>query len=280
MILQHIHMILPIAISIVLLLDQLTLVKSHGYISSPRSRNLVAYEDKIYYPLTADRPQPEDCPHCLNRGGTLSRCGIINPGTTEERNYDTPRNALGGRMDTNIQATYSVGQIINVEIQLTAHHEGHFVFKLCPISDTATIPTQECFDQYPLQFVSDELYGANLDINYPERVYVAPFDIHNKVYSTKDNFSNAMVFQYKLKLPDDLIGELVLLQWYYVASNNACIHKGYDVYDWPSEWLATNVTTSSSSNSDYNHIPSIDTGMVPCDEVLPSDGNGTPEQFW
>ena len=63
-------------------------------------------------------------------------------------------------MATNIQSSHMVGSIIDVEVQLTAHHQGHFIFKACPINNTTTIPTQECFDKYPLQFISDELYGA------------------------------------------------------------------------------------------------------------------------
>ena len=73
-------------------------VHSHGYLSSPRARNLVASEDKVWcvirsadsdaladgmlasvktsltlnrttrWPITEDDPQPETCPHCLNRG--------------------------------------------------------------------------------------------------------------------------------------------------------------------------------------------------------------------
>ena len=213
--------------------------------------------------------------NCLNRGGILAQCGVLNAGSNEERNYDIPKNALGGPMATNIQSTYEVGSIIDVEVQLTAHHQGHFIFKACPISNTTTIPTQECFDKYPLQFISDELYGAPVDTNHPYRVYVAPVHIANKVTSTKENFDNAMVFQYKLQLPIDLSGDLVLLQWYYVASNSACIHEGYDTYPFPNEWIATN----SSSNSEWSQVNVI-AGKLPCDEVLPKDGNGIPEQFW
>ena len=266
----------PISLLLLLLLIvQLATVTSHGFLSTPRSRNLLAYEDRSYYPVTSDHPEPEDCPNCLNRGGTLSRCGIINPGTTEERNYDTPKNALGEPMHTNIQSTYIANSVIDVEVQLTAHHRGHFVFSACPISNTTTIPTQECFDAYPLTFISDTLYGANVDTNHPERVYVAPDSIPNKVYSTKENFHNAMVFQYKLQLPHNLTGDLVLLQWYYVASNSACIHKGYSSYSWPEEWLTTN-----SSSTEWNQVSNVAMGMTTCDEVLPPDGNGIPEQFW
>jgi hypothetical protein len=78
-----------------LLLCLLAGVSGHGFLRSPRSRNLVAYEDRIYNDQTAFDPLPEDCPHCLNRGGTLARCGILNPDTFDARNYDHPMSAIG-----------------------------------------------------------------------------------------------------------------------------------------------------------------------------------------
>ena len=250
---------------LLILLQLAAFAHSHGFLSTPRSRNLVAHEDRVYYPVTPTDPFPEDCPHCLNRGGTLARCGKI-----EQRNYDFPKNALGDTMPSNPQETYVEGQIIDVEVQLTAHHKGHFVFSACPISNTTTSPTQECFDANRLTFVSDELYGAPVDINHPERAYVAPQTIANKVYSEKVGFEDAMVFRYKLKLPENVVGELVLIQWYYVASNTGCVHEGYDTYDWPQGWSKGDNATIDEWE-DMNVAAGI---KPPCSEVLPEDGNG------
>ena len=206
-------------------------------------------------------------------------------------------------MKHNPQQTYTDGQIIDVEIVLSAHHKGHFIFKACPINSTQESPTQDCFDAHPLLFVSDEFYGAPIDENHPERVYVAPDTVKNKVQSNKEGFGDAMLFKYKLKLPEGLAIEnavagngvsvadgvlgnndnssnLVLIQWYYVASNSGCIHEGYDVYPWPEEWIA-----STNDNDDDGHGPSaweqklsVGTGLKPCKEILSEDGNGIPEQ--
>lgn len=143
------------------------LSNGHGYLKSPRARNLVAFEETVWWPQTDKDPQPETCPHCLNRGGSLARCGLTddNGGI---RNYDTPRNALLGQMPTKIQAEYTQGQDVVLDVTLTAHHKGHFVFSACPISP-GEIPTQECFDANQLTFVEDLLHGANYDPNYPGR---------------------------------------------------------------------------------------------------------------
>mmetsp|Transcript_40066 Transcript_40066/g.58565 ORF Transcript_40066/g.58565 Transcript_40066/m.58565 type:complete len:113 (+) Transcript_40066:663-1001(+) len=75
-----------------------TSVSGHGYLFSPRSRNLVAFQDGQWWPLTADLPKKENCPHCLNVGGTKARCGI-----TSNRNYDSPQNGKGGPCPVNVQ---------------------------------------------------------------------------------------------------------------------------------------------------------------------------------
>lgn len=52
-------------------------VDAHGYLKSPRSRNYVASVDPIWWGGTETDPAPENCPHCLNIGGTEARCGKV-----------------------------------------------------------------------------------------------------------------------------------------------------------------------------------------------------------
>ena len=96
-----------------------TLTHSHGFLSTPSSRNLVAYEDRLYHNEQTDTPFPEDCPTCLNRGGTLARCGVLNPGKggAEERNYDFPINYNGDPMPNNPQNSYVEGATIDIEVR-------------------------------------------------------------------------------------------------------------------------------------------------------------------
>lgn len=252
----------------------------HGFLSTPRSRNLVAYEDRLYHDETETTPEAEDCPTCINRGGSLARCGVLNPVDAKgnERNYDFPKNAFGQPMPANPQSTYVEGQIIDVEVVLSAHHKGHFVFKACPIPFTTISPTQECFDNHPLMFVEDLLYGAPIDERYPERAYVAPETIETKRTSTKPTFEKAMLFQFKMKLPPGVTGDLVLIQWYYVAGNSGCVHNGYDTYSWPTNWIQN--IDGNEEIDEWESKVSIGMGLKSCEEagVLPPDGNGVPEQ--
>jgi hypothetical protein len=178
----------------------------HGYLASPRSRNFRAYEETVWWPQTDADPLPESCPHCLNTGGTLGRCGVV-----LDRNYDIPKNALGGDMAPSVQATYGRGQDVTVDVTLTAVHGGHFVFSGCPISP-GEVPSQDCFDGHRLTFVEDLMHGATLDANFPERAYVPPNDDPSYVpdYTSSQAVMN---LSFRMRLPPDLYGDLVLIQW-------------------------------------------------------------------
>ena len=69
------------------------------------------------------------------------------------------------------------------------------------------------------------------------------------------------LYRYRMKLPDNVQGERVLLQWHYLSANS-CTHEGYNNYKFPVEW----------GDVRYSHLPV-------CDDV-PEDGDGVPEQFW
>ena len=202
----------------------------------------------------------------------------INTQTKISKNLNKKLNktALGEPMKPNPQQTYIESSTIEIEILLTAHHKGHFTFKGCAITSTTESPTQECFDAHPLTFISDEYYGAVPDAQFPERVYVAPQTIQSKIKSDKDGFQDGMAFKYKLQLPKGLVGELVLLQWYYVASNSGCVHEGYDDYDWPGEWIQSVMQGDGDEEgpSVWDEKMSVGKGNKPCADVLSPDGDG------
>lgn len=238
-------------------------VSAHGYLKTPRSRNLVAFEDlnwETYLGGTGgtDDPLPEDCPHCLNRGGTLAQCGIA----SDVRNYDLPLNVRSRPMSPNVQGEYGEGDVIDVEVLVSTHHKGHFEFSVCPISTDSMpmeVPTAECFATNKLIFVSDELYHAPIDVNYPERAYLIPA---SRAIFIQEDFYGAQ-YKMKFKLPDGIYGDVVLLQWYYLTANS-CKHVGYTDMVFPEAW--------GPDAKLYSEVPD-------CADI-PDDGNGVPEQFW
>ena len=105
----------------------------------------------------------------------------------------------------------SLGALLNFSCIFHVLAEGHFVFSACPIS-FGQVASQACFDEHKLTFVEDLLHGANFDPRYPERAYLAPV---SQVDYQPDITSNQSVmnFSFKMRLPEDLYGDLVLIQW-------------------------------------------------------------------
>mmetsp|Transcript_22728 Transcript_22728/g.33563 ORF Transcript_22728/g.33563 Transcript_22728/m.33563 type:complete len:401 (+) Transcript_22728:93-1295(+) len=224
---------------------------AHGYLKSPRARNFVAKQEGATWGRSDDVYLKEYCPHCLNHGGL---CGSTGP-----QNYATPKSTSGKPMPADPQLIVPAASQITVEIVLTAHHKGHFEFKACPVSSTEDAPTQDCFDTYPLEMISDDLYGSVPDSAFPTRAYI-PLNSYSNLQ--RDRESGGSLYRFTLLLPKDLSGDLVLLQWHYLTANS-CTYQGYDQYPFPTDW----------GNMGYN-------AQKLCSLPLSADGRGLPEQFW
>lgn len=170
----------------------------------------------------------------------------------DSRNYDYPKNAIGGDLAFNTQACYGEEDVIEMDVILTAHHMGHFAYKACAISE-GEVASQECFDNNPLTFVEDVLYGSLPDSDYPNRAYIP-----RKEFSDLDEAQGGYVYRHRYRLPEGLSGDLVLLQWHYITGNSCLADDGYLNYDFP-----------------VGFEPKLQLGV--CDSI-PPDGRGLPEQ--
>jgi len=191
-----------------LLLGYLSIcVDAHGHLLSPRSRNWYAFEvgrDSTYN-APPGLPPREYCSHCLNMKAAASVCGI---GSAQA--YDGWLDIYDNPMPWNSQETYVQGQEILVTTELTTNHAGHMELHACAIGDDETDATQACLDASPLTFVRDVCYGGPVDDLYPVRGY----------------YSNNVLHQFIYKLPQDLVGNRVILQWRYITANS-CLPPGY-----------------------------------------------------
>ena len=245
-------------------------VDAHGALTLPASRNWRAsnqVEGKADWNCEAGAPLIDWNWHSLNEnedelgsGVESSVCGITQRGSGTILDYENPKDCSGGALEFQPQATYVPGQEIDIEVVLTAHHEGYFEFFIC--GDTSS-PSTECFDEYPLEFVRDPLYGAPKDPNYPSRAYVPPRD-----------FYDGQTHKYVMKLPDSLPFGNVLLQWRYIAGNTCSPNPEYiDFYN--SAW--------GDAANGYSKA-----GLRPCGinfdfEPLPptrASQDRVPERFW
>jgi hypothetical protein len=187
----------------------------------------------------------------LHVSATASACGIING-----RDYDYPIKTLGHALPigstSSIQASYTCEQVIDLNVFLSVDHGGYFEFKACPVITSsgetpppAEAPGQSCFDLHPLINV-----GNNVDPNYPEREYIT-------------TVGGGDMGDSKFKLPPNVSGDLVLLQWHYVTANS-CVAPGYKEFN--SHWVNT-------------YLP--DCTSIPSDGQVGLEGQGNvPEQFW
>ena len=201
-------------------------IQAHGFLKTPRSRNYVHSERGGEYN-----------PHSLNRKAGDETCGR-SPSTANYQgtNYNN--------WPSNIVNTYSCGQDIDVEVEIRAHHNGHFELKACPISPGQTA-SQACFDRNRLRFVSGARSG---DTNYPHRAYLPPFPAGANYPGPPRNY------WYKFQLPPGLSGDLVLLQWHYVTSNS-CASPGYSSDTYPGQPMGQCPNPLPSNVLDSPNLP-------------------------
>ena len=81
-------------------------------------------------------------------GQNKGRCGICgDPWNAFPRQHEAPNGIYATGI---ITKTYKQGSFIPVIVDITANHQGHFIFKLCPNNDIFQDPEQDCFDEMPL----------------------------------------------------------------------------------------------------------------------------------
>ena len=74
------------------------------------------------------------------------QCGVCGDSWLES----APRkHESGGIYATGLKGRrYTPGQIIDIEIELTANHWGYFELRLCPLEDPTKTERQECFNKF------------------------------------------------------------------------------------------------------------------------------------
>ncbi|GAX09868.1 hypothetical protein FisN_11Lh151 [Fistulifera solaris] len=222
--------------------------RAHGYLASPRSRNFVAHEDGLgekQAPVPG-APYVEYCHACLTRNAGV--CGL----SIHDHNYDDWLDSTGSPMPWKSQATYEQGGIVRINTIIKAHHLGHIEVSACPDGRAST---QECFDQHRLTFAQDIAHGMPADPKHPERGYL----------------SLGEEFSMDFKLPDNVSGENVLLQWRYISANS-CNPADYHDY-----FRGGNADNEILPEEYWNSILTV------CNYPLPLDGSRgflKPEQFF
>ncbi|XP_032667719.1 uncharacterized protein LOC116842508 [Odontomachus brunneus] len=122
-------------------------IHGHGRLMDPPARNAMW---RFGYPNPVNYNDNE-----LFCGGyavqwqqNKGKCGLC--GDAYHLTHPRPHEAGGEFANGIIVRHYTVGQDIDVEIELTANHYGRFEMYLCPNNDPSREVTQECLNSYPL----------------------------------------------------------------------------------------------------------------------------------
>lgn len=251
----------PVVLAALLMAGALVCVDGHGYLAVPKSRNLVAQARGLNY-----------CPHCLNAGsaGNVKAHDVL--GGVWDRNYpetaqSTVRHGLcgdpagstdhmlggsiyGSPVGGDVQATYTSGQSIDINVIITAHHMGWWQVYLCDKGDALT---QDCLNKRMLLRDPNDPSISPVDASFPGRYYMVP-----TCYGAA-----AMNQTARYKLPAGLTCTNCVLQWYWVTANT-CHGGGY-----------TGVTFPAASGSCAG-----DAWLPRANSACVDNPSMYPEEFW
>ncbi|XP_042869960.1 uncharacterized protein LOC122251840 [Penaeus japonicus] len=180
-----------LAVGVLVLLAR---VEGHGRMHYPAGRS-TAWRHGFGTPINYNDDE-------LNCGGLGTqyeqnggKCGVCGDNWADPQ----PRqNEAGGKYGTGvITANLKKGQELEIEVELTTTHQGHFEFRLCVNNDPSKIITDACLDEHVLQLAD----GSG--IKYP--------------IATENDWTTELV---KVKLPQDVVCTQCVLQWHYRGGNN------------------------------------------------------------
>jgi len=121
-------------------------------------------------------------------------CGVCG----DDYQLPQPRaNEMGGTYGLGIiTKTYTENQVIDIEIELTAYHQGFFEFRLCPLNTMDRPTSQACLDKH----IMHQEHGGE------------------KFYPPTPQQGGRYWLRYKL--PPGITCKLCVLQWRYFAGNS------------------------------------------------------------
>ena len=123
------------------------------------------------------------------------KCGICGDSFNGRKDNELPNGKYAKKLV--ITRTYREGDVINVKVELTANHNGFFVFKLCPTTTKTKEVTQKCLNRFLLNVLNSNISDK----------YIVPSN-------------RAQMFTILLKLPNGLTCDRCLFQWTYTSANN------------------------------------------------------------
>jgi len=200
----------------------------------------------LYFPPmrggASGNPDNAYCPQCL---GTI----------------DLPMPTCGGEQFLNYPSgpvtPLTAGQQVEFQIKVTAHHKGHFQFRLCDQTMSSAVGDLEdqeaCLNEHILERVRPEKIHSDCQQD-DSRGDCQPFDEANPSYWYLPPSHGSMSANYKFtyKLPDDVTCEQCTLQWWWSSANSCTPHPdAYRCYFQKMEELGWNAASWCSGACDF-----------------------------
>ncbi|XP_011308725.1 uncharacterized protein [Fopius arisanus] len=176
------------------LILQVIEVTSHGRLMDPPARNSM-WRFGFPNPVNYNDNELFCGGYAVQWVQNEGQCGIC--GDAYHLKEPRPHEAGGEFAKGTITRHYTAGQEIDIEIELTANHQGHFELYLCPNNNPRLPATQDCFTNYPLYLAGTQ-----------EVKFVIPEDSDKKA-----------VFRYRVALPNYLTCSQCVIQWNYYTGN-------------------------------------------------------------
>lgn len=122
-------------------------------------------------------------------------CGLCG----DPYHVDKPRPHEAGGMFAKgiITRRYSVGQEIDIEVELTANHQGRFEMHLCPVNNPTQEATPECFERHPLFLAGTK----------------------DQWFHIPEESQKKEIFKYQVRLPPYVTCSQCVLRWTYYTGN-------------------------------------------------------------
>jgi len=236
-------------------------VDAHGWMTKPISR--------------ARRPITNE-PQSANKGGV---CGTVGAKNFNDVQYSSLKENNAGSVK------FTKGGTIEIETKVTAHHKGHYEYRIC--TDGSKTPTQACFDQHLLELDDSYPTPSPKDTDHPDRWYVPPNThgswLGGSVSDTAINgdspdwddsmaggrrlLQSGLIYRMRYKLPVGVTCTHCVLQWTWITGNS-CVAAGYKSYfeKYPQYkwygWMGTNNAGTCNGKEKSTVV------------------GGTPEKFW
>ncbi|CAH0555461.1 unnamed protein product [Brassicogethes aeneus] len=179
---------------ILLLISIVNNVRGHGRLMDPPARNSM-WRFGFPNPVNYNDNELFCGGYAVQWEQNEGKCGVC--GDPYHVKEPRPHEATGIYAKGIVTRHYSVGQEIDIEVELTANHYGRFEIFLCPNNNPGQVATQDCLDRYPLHVSGTDSF-----------IFEIPEDGKKKA-----------VFRYNVQLPPYLTCTQCVLQWTYYTGN-------------------------------------------------------------